>query len=141
MHGYLCLIAAGLAGLVLAAGGAAPARADSCWTHNGSLMRLKARGNERWFVYEVPRQGMRDVGVRRGTLLFNGRKQGEWYSGLARVFSAACPGAPLEYYVEGPVLQNPLRVVLYGTREVHSGCAPTGQIASDELVFVYSHGC
>ena len=34
------------------------ARADSCWNHNGSLMRLKARGNQRWFYYERPRAGL-----------------------------------------------------------------------------------
>ncbi|MBL6431718.1 MAG: hypothetical protein HPM95_13425 [Alphaproteobacteria bacterium] len=34
---------------------ATPANADSCWTHNGSLMRLKADGNRRWFLYEAPR--------------------------------------------------------------------------------------
>ncbi len=29
--------------------------ADSCWNHNGSLMRLKASGNQRWMYYENPR--------------------------------------------------------------------------------------
>lgn len=119
----------------------APAAADSCWTHNGSMMRLQAQGANRWFSYENPRQGLRGSGVGRGTLLFNGQKNGEWYSGTSRVFSSACLGAPLEYYVEGPVLQNPLRVVLRGTREVHQNCVFTGDVTYDELVFVYSHQC
>lgn len=133
-----------LPGLVLAlliAAAPQAARADSCWTHNGSLMRLKAQGESRWLIYEQPRQALRSAGVARGTVLFNGTNRGDWVSGLARVFSAACPGAPLEYYVEGPVMRNPLRIVMRGTREVHRNCAPTGQIVADELVFVYSHGC
>ena len=132
IYGFLMLAAVTLASM---------AQADSCWTHNGSLMRLQAQGAQRWLSYEHPRQGLWDAGVRRGTLLFNGQKSGDWYSGMARVFSSACPGNPLEYYVEGPVRQNPLRIVMYGTREVFSNCRPTGRMTSDELVFTYSHKC
>lgn len=117
------------------------ARADSCWTHNGSLMRLQAQGQNRWLSYEAPRQALRPAGVRHGTLLFDGTTAGDWYSGTARVFSSACPGAPLEYPVAGPVLRNPLRIVLRGTRQLHQDCAPTGQTVQDELVFAYSHQC
>jgi hypothetical protein len=130
-----------LLALGLAFGAGLPAAADSCWMHNGSLMRLQADGAARWFSYETPRAGIAAVGVRRGTLLFNGRNDGGWYSGLARVFSSACPGEPLEYYVEGPVSDGQRRVTLRGTREVHRNCQPTGDIASDVLVFTYSHQC
>ncbi len=44
-------------------------------------MRLQARGNERWISYEVPRPQLQAGGVQRGTLLFNGIKQGNWYPG------------------------------------------------------------
>lgn len=120
---------------------AAPVAADSCWNHNGSVMRLTASGSGRAFYYEAPRSGLRNSGVYSGTLLFNGNKTGDWYSGLARVFSSACPGNPLEYWVEGPVLQNPLRVVMSGTREVHRNCQPTGRMATDQLVFSYMYNC
>ena len=50
--------------------------ADSCWDHNGSIMRLKAQGNQRWFYYEKPRSVLYASGVRPGTLLFNGGKKG-----------------------------------------------------------------
>ena len=135
--------AALVAGLILALFLATPdaARADSCWTHNGSMMRLQDQGQNRWFVYESPRQALWSAGVTNGTLLFNGQNRGDYYTGLARVFSSACPGAPLEYYVEGPVMRNPLRIIMRGTREVHSNCVPTGQTTYDELVFVYSHQC
>ncbi len=117
------------------------ARADSCWNHNGSLMRLKASGNLRWLYYENPRQVLRNAGVQPGTLLFNGEKSGNWYSGIARRFSKYCPGNPLEYYVEGPVSPNQLKVTVQGTREVHNKCVPTGEILVDVLVFTYVKQC
>jgi len=120
---------------------AAPARADSCWMHNGSLMRLIARGSGRVFAYESPRPELRQAGVSRGTVLFTGDNINNWYSGTARVFSSACPGNPLEYRVEGPVAPGQTRVTLRGTREVHANCRPTGRRVSDTLVFTYSHRC
>ena len=119
----------------------ATAFADSCWNHNGSLMRLKAAGNERAFYYERPKQGLRDAGVARGTLLFNGTNNNGYYSGTTRVFSKYCPRTPLEYYVEGPVDLNQTRVTLRGTREVMERCQPTGRSTTDTLVFTYSHQC
>ncbi len=115
--------------------------ADSCWTHNGSVVRLKASGNDRWFYYEKPKASLVAAGVRKGTLLFNGVKSGNWYSGTARVFSRYCPGSPLEYAVEGPVNAKQTRVTVSGSREVHEECQPTGRRTTDTLVFNYSHQC
>ncbi len=129
-----------LATLVLVISAAA-AMADSCWWHNGSLMRLQANGNERNMYYETPRQGLRNAGVRRGTLLFNGTKNGNWYSGLARVFSSTCVGNPLEYWVEGPVAGNQARITVRGTREKSRNCVSTGVVVSDTLVFNFAHFC
>ena len=117
------------------------ANADSCWNHNGSLMRLKASGNDRWLYYENPRSVLRAAGVRKGTLLFNGRKNGNWYSGTARRFSKYCPDTPLEYFVEGPVRSDQLKVTVIGTREVYKQCQATGNFKKDTLVFTYSHNC
>ncbi len=117
------------------------ASADSCWNHNGSLMRLQASGNQRWFYYERPKAQQRNAGVMRGTLLFNGRKDGNWYSGTARVFSKYCPGSPLEYFVEGPVRADQLKVTVTGTREVYNRCQPTGRFTTDTLVFTYVRQC
>jgi hypothetical protein len=117
------------------------ALADSCWTHNGSLMRLQADGNNRWFSYENPKSSLYPSGVQPGTLLFNGQNNGDWYSGLARVFSKYCVGNPLEYWVEGPVSRNPLRITMTGTREKSRQCVSTGVITTDTLVFTYSHQC
>lgn len=117
------------------------AAADSCWDHNGSLMRLRASGNQRSFYYEQPRQALVEAGVQPGTLLFDGVKTGNWYSGTARVFSRFCPGAPLEYRVEGPVRGDQLQVTVTGDRQVFSRCRPTGRFTTDTLVFTYSHQC
>jgi hypothetical protein len=133
--------AAVIAALTFNTVAATKASADSCWNHNGSVMRLVASGNQRWFYYETPRQGMVNEGVTPGTLLFNGWKNGNSYSGTARVFSRHCVGAPLEYQVQGPVRADQLQVTVYGTRPKMSYCQPTGQYATDTLVFTYMYQC
>ena len=132
---------AAAAGLLTITLSPAPASADSCWMHNGSLMRLVAQGNERWFYYEEPRQVLAAGGVQPGTLLFNGRKVDNGYVGTARVFSKFCPGAPMEYSVKGPVEPNQTTVTLFGDRPVHEQCRTTGRYTTDRLVFTYSHQC
>ena len=117
------------------------ALAESCWLHNGSLMRLRDAGSARAFHYESPRPELWDAGVGRGTRLFRGERVGDWMQGYAAVFSAACPAQPLEYWVEGPISANPPRIEMQGRREVVQGCAPTGRTTVDRLVFTYSHRC
>lgn len=136
-HGLLAAVVVCMVSL------AAPTRAtaDSCWDHNGSVMRLKAEGNQRWMYYEIPREVLRNAGVQQGTLLFNGQKDGNWYSGTARRFSKYCIGDPLEYFVEGPVRSDQLQVTVIGMREVHKQCQPTGKLARDELIFTYIRDC
>ena len=119
----------------------APALSDSCWNHNGSIMRLVASGNQRWFYYENPKAVLREAGVSSGTLLFNGRKQGNYYIGIARRFSKYCPNAPLQYSVEGPVSPDQSTVTVRGSRPVHRKCAPTGRYADDTLIFTYVRDC
>lgn len=128
-----------LAAAMLAAPGLAAA--ESCWTHNGSLMRLGDNGDKRWFTYEVPREVLKPAGVEQGTLLFEGAKVGNRYVGTARVFSRACPGNPAEYGVAGPIDNGGLRVTLVGERKIFKDCQPTVQTTTDVLVFDYSHRC
>ena len=120
---------------------AAVALADSCWTHNGSLMRLVDQGQQRAFLYEAPRPGMVEAGARAGDTLFVGVNAGDFYQGQARLFSSACPGNARPYDVQGPVLRDPLRVVMTGQRPIYNACVPTGAVRTDTLVFVYSHQC
>jgi hypothetical protein len=117
------------------------AQADSCWNHNGSLMRLVADGDQRWFYYEDPKAGLSKLGIEPGTLLFDGRKSGSRYRGTARVFSASCPDDPLPYPVSGPVSSNQRKVTLRGEREVYEDCEATGRFTTDTLVFTYVSDC
>ena len=133
-----------LAAATLLAGVAAStasARADSCWVHNGSLMRLQAVGGSRAFVYEDPKPVLRRAGVTRGTLLFEGRRVGDRYEGTARRFSRFCRAHPLVYAVGGTVSDDQLQVKMWGTYDAHRQCAPTGETKSDLLLFTYSHDC
>jgi hypothetical protein len=113
--------------------------ADTCWDHNGSLMRLVASGNQRAFYYEQPKPSLVRVGIASGTLLFDGTKQGNTYQGTARIFSSGC--VPTTYRVAGPVSTDQLTVTLRGQRVVFRQCASTGKIRDDVLVFTYQSDC
>lgn len=128
-------------GLTLALALVGPAAADSCWTHNGSLMRLGANGEKRAFVYEVPRRGLAALGVKPGDTLFWGATDGRTYRGEARVFSTDCPGEKTIYAVSGPVSRNGTRVTLTGERRLYRACAPTNDFVTDRLVFDYARQC
>ena len=129
--------------LTITAGGAftsTAAFADSCWNHNGSLMRIiPGGGGRRTIVYERPRQVLRNAGVRSGTVLFTGRYNGSRYNGTARRFSKFCVGSPQTYGVAGPA--NNSRIVLRGSRDKNRRCQNTGRIVRDRLVFTFSHAC
>jgi regulator of sirC expression with transglutaminase-like and TPR domain len=85
----------------------------SLWEFNGSSVSLAASGGGRKFYYEKPRQELVDVGVGPGTLLFEGRRNGNQYAGRAYVFSKYC-GA-LGYDVTGQVGADDRSVTLYGS--------------------------
>src|SRR5208282_4383730 len=73
----------------------------SLWDHNGSQVSLSTNGPQRLFYYQAPTDDLLQLGVQAGTLLFEGRRAGNRYSGTAYVFSKAC--GPLPYAVAGPV--------------------------------------
>ncbi|MEL7272411.1 MAG: hypothetical protein AAGK33_03135 [Pseudomonadota bacterium] len=126
-----------LGGVVI---GSTTAQAASCWNHNGSVMRITATGGGgREIRYLQPRQVLRNAGVRRGTLLFNGFYNGRSYSGTARRFSRFCPGSPQTYGVSGPA--NNSRIVLRGNRDKNRRCQPTGVRTTDRLVFTFLYPC
>lgn len=115
--------------------------ADSFWNHNGSVMRLVDNNNERTFIYEKPSQKMRNTGVQKGTVLFDGHKNGDMYFGTSNVFSKNC-FHDMTYKVSGHVYSGP-KVVLTGKREQYdtsnNKCEPTGRIVTDKLVFTYMY--
>lgn len=94
---------------------AANASADSIWNHNGSQMRLRAEGDRRTFVYEVPRAGIASQGVQRGTVLFEGTIAGESgeYSGTAYIFSTRC--GKITYGVEGELVNDGTQILMRGS--------------------------
>lgn len=120
---------------------APPVNADSCWDHNGSLMRMKTSGDTRTLYYEEPRAVLRRAGVDRGTVLFRGQKKGNSLSGDAFRYSRYCPQQPQRYQVSGPVADNQTRITVYGNRQVRKGCSLTGKSKRDRLVFTYRHQC
>jgi hypothetical protein len=83
--------------------------AQSIWDHNGSTVVLEAQGASRKFYYQNPRTGL---SVAPGTLLFEGRRSENRYTGTAYLFSRNCE--PIGYEVSGPVSQDQRRVVLRG---------------------------
>lgn len=112
-----------------------PVPRASLWLHNGSQVELKttdAGGRE--FYYYKPSDHMAKL-VSAGTLLFEGRKNSNTYSGTMRRFHQTC--GVITYAVEGEV-QGDVRVVLRGTypRRDPSTCQ-TVEHVSEELVFEY----
>jgi hypothetical protein len=98
---------------------------ESIWNHNGSIMRWVGVGPERWVSYLDPRLGLRAVGVQPGTLLFRGRRIGNWMEGTAYTFSAGC--APAAYWVEGSIYSD-TDVTLQGPTPIQDpySCAVIG---------------
>jgi hypothetical protein len=106
--------------------------AASLWDHNGSIVYLEVSGASRKFYYQIPRSGLP---VTNGTLLFNGRKDGDRYSGTAFVFSTNCSARG--YAVNGPVASDKRSITLYGKApQVDSSCRVIGY-RDDILVFTF----
>lgn len=103
------------------------------WMHNGSIMRLDANGKTRRFFYDVPRPGMRNVGVTPGTLLFEGMRDGNTYAGTAYIFAKGCKPAP--YAVSGEVSDGDRKITMTGQApRLAADCSINGT-REDTLVF------
>lgn len=101
--------------------------------HNGSDMEL----TDTRIVYSAPKASIRDV-VRPGTILVEGRWNGERFEGTAYAFKKGCPPAP--YQVSGSKVEKPgqLDLVLRGAGPVRQGCVVVGYSAKSphsRLVF------
>jgi hypothetical protein len=112
---------------------------ESFWNHNGSIMQWVGLGDERWVLYLEPRPSLWPAGVQPGTLLFRGRRIGNWMGGTAHTFSARCGSVP--YWVEGMVYSD-TDVTLMGAAPVQDAisCAVIGytwQSPNAVLRFVY----
>ena len=110
-----------------------PISGPTVWSHNGSTLRLVSNGATRRFYYDDPRPGMRDEGVTSGTLLFEGTRTGDRYTGVAFVFSSRC--GRRSYPVAGAVGPDQRSVVLHGEApRLGASCERIGS-RIDTLVF------
>jgi hypothetical protein len=103
---------------------------SNVWSHNGSTVTLYASGESRSFYYRIPRSGLP---VSPGQLLFNGRRIGDEYSGVAYRFSSDC--GPISYQVNGYVHANQTTITMSGLAPRRdSNCNVVGTF-NDELRF------
>src|SRR5947208_1099306 len=109
---------------------------SSRWDHNGSLVSLSATGTRRQFHYQSPAADLLQIGVQPGTLLFDGRKVGNTYSGTAYVFSKVCGALP--YATEGAVTPDQRTVTMYGKAPIVDSTCSVVQYRDDVLVFSFS---
>ena len=122
------------------AGTSSPPRTSgaSAWLHNGSVMRLSANGPKRFFHYEKPRSGIAKAGAKSGTLLFEGQRDGDRYTGQAYIFRKGCQPTP--YIVAGEVSAGERRITLRGLApKVGADCSVVGT-RDDTLIFTYMPG-
>jgi len=90
---------------------------DSYWQMRGSRMGLIAEGSLRRFHYVQPRADLAQVGVRPGTMLFEGHRYGDSYQGRAWVFHERC--GQRSYTVSGSVSWDNRAVVLWGSAPIY----------------------
>ena len=103
------------------------------WDHNGSVMKLEANAKERRLIYMNPRSGLMQAGVSANTVLFEGERTGDRYTGKARFFSKAC-GEQI-FSVTGLVTKGERRIVLEGEAPTIDGnCRKVGK-RHERLVF------
>jgi hypothetical protein len=108
------------------------ASAASFWEHNGSIVTLEADGSNRKFSYATPKP---ELPVRAGTVVFQGTKSGNTYSGTAYGFSKKC--GTVSYPVTGVVSADEKTVTMTGTMPLFdSSCNRAGSRA-DTLVFTF----
>ena len=111
------------------------------WEHNGSVLELVADGAQRTFQYQQPKPLLRSTGVKPGTVLFRGRREGARYIGTAYFFPKACGGRGQPYEVSGDIASDEKTVTLRGRPSiVNSNCETTGRRDAHDLIFTYLGG-
>ena len=92
--------------------------------HNGSVMAVLSDGAGGVRIeYAEPKPSLLQIGVRQGTLLFDGHWQGDALFGRARVYNLVC--GPVPYEVQGGVVDAGGTLVLRGPQmRVNQFCQP-----------------
>jgi len=105
----------------------------SFWSHNRSIVYMTEDGTHRQIYYDDPRPGLKEVGVKQGTLLFDGVVDGTTLSGTAFVFGKECD--PLAFAVTGKLTRDGKRITLNGKApRVGTRCKIAGN-KQEELIF------
>jgi hypothetical protein len=108
--------------------------APTIWDFKGSQVALTSEGDIKHIKYEVPRPELIISGVSEGTLLFEGRDDGNRYAGKAFVFSRKC--GTRSFDVTGAIEQSASKVTLTLTgdrTEIDADCHPTDKVKHDVL--------
>jgi hypothetical protein len=112
---------------------AAGSALTSHWNHNGSLVSLVSEGSKQKFIYSTPRVGLLDAGVKPGTLLFEGQKNGQNIDGTAYQFYRTCKSHGFQ--VTGSTSDDRRQITLKGKApQLDLNCNVTGT-RDDVLVF------
>lgn len=97
----------------------------SRWKQGESIVSLVADGVKRSFIYDEPQPDLASIGVQKGTALFDGKKQGNAYSGTAFKFARLCQ--PKGYQVTGTISEDEKQVTLHGKApQIGAGCKVVG---------------
>ncbi len=95
----------------------------SGWTHNDSRMSVVNDGKQLTIAYDAPRDGLANLGIKPGTPLFKGTRDGDKVSGEATTFTRKC--GTRTYPVSGTLSGG--RVELSGDKPLLGGdCNVTG---------------
>ena len=97
----------------------APAAVSTLWIQNGSIMSLVSKEDAVEINYESPTVEMQSLGIIKGTLKFQGRRNGLQYNGIAYVYSAYCSKG-FDYYVKGDETEDHLFITLKGKAPVRT---------------------
>ena len=106
----------------------------SDWIHNGSLVTLVPAARLHKIIYHTPRQGLREVGVTAGTLLFEGRQTGRTLAGTAYQFHRSCK--PRGFRVKGAVSKDRKQIVLKGKVPLQDANCKVVATQDEALIFV-----
>ena len=103
------------------------------WNHNGFSVSLVSQGAKQKLFYESPRVGLLDAGVKPGTLLFEGQRNGQNFDGTAYQFYRTCKAHG--YAVTGSASDDRKTITLKGKAPLlDMNCNVTGS-RDDILVF------
>lgn len=113
-----------------------PAFAQGCsvltYDHNGSAMQVEQCGRTLRIFYAVPRNGLAEIGVVPGTLLFDGSiSRSGGVNGDARLFSAKC--GEITYGVAGAIRSS--SILLSGSAPKRNSNCRVTSYRNDELLF------